>query len=210
MKKKMDQKLAKAMAVGFLVSMVVACATIPELEVRYTLPAPEHGLRGMRVSFRFEDARQGSSFLAERAREALPHFPGTIYFSVATKGGSGDRLGLFRPEEMVKEAFERRLKAMGMIVTPGSPGSGEPELHIVLNEFLLDVANRRWVATVAYEASLRKRGTVLSTQSIRAQSERLKLIGWDEANSTLSEVFSDSVNRLDFVELFRQGGIPIP
>jgi hypothetical protein len=193
---------------GFLLTLLgvfcVSCATIPTLEVRYQPPAAGDHPRGLKAVLVYEDARGQKPFLGSGAQEEFRNFPGDFYFTVMGPGGSAERLGLFQTEEMIQEAFTRALRAAGVEVLPG-PGEGQAEIHIVLNEFQLDLVNRYWTARMTYEARLLKDGRALATQTVTGQAERLKLIGREEAETAVSEIFTDAVNKLDPVKLFRDG-----
>ena len=60
---------------------------------------------------------------------------------------------------------------------------------------------------ISYEAKLLKEGKVLATRTVSGQAERFKLIGRDEADRAMGEIFSDMINRLDVVGLFKSLGL---
>ena len=60
---------------------------------------------------------------------------------------------------------------------------------------------------MAYEARLIQDGDLLAKQMISAEGERLKLIGQTQADELLSEIFTDTLNKLNLDQLFRQAGL---
>ena len=92
---------------------------------------------------------------------------------------------------------------MGIEVIPERE-KGETELVIVLKDLLLDLIDRKWVATMEYEARLVKDQKILIKQTITGQAERLKLIGRGQADVVMGEIFTDMVNRLNVPRLFQQ------
>ena len=115
-------------------------------------------------------------------------------------------MGVFEVPDMVKEGFKRRLENMGAEVSfEQSPGA--PKLLIVLNEFLLDLEDREWIAKTTYEAKLVRDGTILSMQTISVNAQRFKFLFWGEADTILADVFTDMVNRLDVPKLFQRAGL---
>jgi hypothetical protein len=144
--KKINQAIAKSLTIILISALMISCASIPQLKVRYRLPPQSDRLKG------------------------------------------------------------RKLENEGMELAPRQT-LGEPELLIVLNEFLLDLVDRRWMVKMSYEAKLLKEGKVLATRTINGQAERFKLIGRDEADTAVGEIFTDMINRLDVLGLFQSTGL---
>jgi hypothetical protein len=201
-----NQVRAKVL-VGILSSLfIVSCASIPELKVLYQLPPKSDQLKGMSVSLLVEDARKNKEILKQGAKQEFGNFVGNISLSVARHNESGFKIGLFEFAALVKEGFKRRLRNEGLkVIATRSPG--EPQLLIVINDFILDLVGRKWKAKMGYEAKLIRDGQTLATQIIEGQGERHKLIGRKEADTVTGEIFTDMVNRLDVVRLFRQAGL---
>jgi hypothetical protein len=201
-----NQVLAKVL-VGILVSVFIAsCASIPELKVLYQLPPTSDQLKGRSVFLVVEDARKTKEILKQGAKKEFGNFVGNISLSVARHNESGFKIGLFEFNAMVKEGFKRRLGNAGLKVIP-ERSHGEPQLLIVINDFILDLVGRKWKAKMGYEAKLIRDGQTLATQIIEGEGERHKLIGRKEADTVTGEIFTDMVNRLDLVRLFQQAGL---
>ena len=92
---------------------------------------------------------------------------------------------------------------MGIQVAP-SVESSDYELEIKLKEFKLDLANRKWVASMIYQADLVKDGSVRAMETISGSAERLKVMTKNDAEKVLSELLTDMANKLDLTRLFQQ------
>lgn len=200
------QVLVNGLLTIVLTLFIVSCASIPELKLHYQLPPPSDQLKGKNVFLEVEDARKTKEILGQGAKQEFGNFVGNISLIVARHKETGFKIGLFKLTAMVKEGFKKRLANAGLkVVAERSPG--EPQLLIILNDFVLDLVNRKWIAKMGYEAKLMKDGESLATQIIEGEAERLKLIGRKEADTVTGEIFTDMVNRLDLVKLFRQAGL---
>ncbi len=207
--KEINQVFAKVLPVLFIAALMTSCASIHTLKVRYQLPPASDRFKGKKVFLTVKDTRSEAVFIGRGAKRDFANFPGNVLFSVARQNEPGLRIGIYEPAEMIREGFKRRLENMGMEVIP-ERSQGEPELVIRLNEFLLDLANQRWIAKMEFEATLYKDGKVLATQTISGQAERFKLIGRSEADIAVGEIFTDAVNRLDVFKLFQQARLLNP
>jgi len=187
----------------FLLTGVVSCATVPELNVNYRLPPESEELKGKKVFFGFEDVRKSKDLIGEGAREAFKNFSGNISFSLARGDEPGFKMGVYDIPSLFREVFEKRLEYSGVEVVSDRTES-EIEMVIVLKDFLLDLIDRKWTVTMAYEARVRKDGEVLASQMISGEAERLKLVGRGDADKVMGEIFTDLVNRLDVARLFQQ------
>jgi hypothetical protein len=203
---KMD--CAKRWFVGLTVVAVLlgGCATIPELKLLYELPPPRDRLKGQTVFLSIQDARATRDIISEGAREDFRGFTGYISLSVARSNESGFKMGAFDFDGLMREGFRRRLETSGINVSPERRGS-ELELQVIVQTFNLDRVDRNWVATMAYEARLLSGDRILAKQAVSGSAERAKILGKGDADKAMSEVFSDTVNRLDLEGLFSEAGL---
>jgi len=201
-----NQGMAKTSANILLFLFAFSCATIPELKVHYQLPRASDNLEGKHVYLAFEDARKTQEMFGTAAKQEFGNYVGNISFSVARHNEPGFKIGPFKLTDMVKEGFKRRFENAGLEVLSVKSAT-EPQILIVLNEFMIDLVDRKWVAKMAYEARLMKDGKTLSSQIISGEAERLKLIGRREADTVSGEIFTDMINRLDLLRLFQQGNL---
>jgi hypothetical protein len=192
----------KTIALSFLF-IFIGCATIPHLKVNYRLPPRTDALKGKKVVLAMEDARTNRDVLTPRAYAAFKNFPGSISFSVTRNNEGPLDIGLYEPLLMFKEALKRRLQIEGIEVRHFS-SDDEIELIVVLNKFVLDLVNRKWIADMSCEVKLMKGKESLASQSLSGRGEHLKLLGTDEADKIMGDVFTDLVNRIDVSGLFRR------
>ena len=198
-----NQMVIRGLLVVLLTVFVVSCASIPELKVLYKLPAPSNDLKGKKVFLAVEDVRKTKELFGEGAKQQFRNYIGNISLSVARYNETGFKIGPFPLPAMVKEGFKKRLENAGIEVL-SERSHGEPQLLIVINRFILDLVDRTWIAKMSYEAKLMKEGTILAAQIIEGEAERVKVIGRKEADTVTGEMFTDMVNRLDLLRLFRQ------
>ena len=189
-----------------IVMVFTSCASVHEVQVLYKMPAPRAALQGKAVKFVLIDQRQTKEFLRPGAKRELRHFSNNISFAVAKYNEPGFKIGPLAPLDAVEQAFKRRLEAEG-IVLASKVGRSVPELEIVLKDFSLDFSERKWVASMSYEARLKVNGQVRATQSISSSAERYKVVRKKGADMAVGDIFTDTVNRLDLVKLFKDAGL---
>ena len=204
--KGINQAIAKSLPIILVCAFIISCASIPQLKVRYQLPPRSDRLKGRKVVLVVEDGRPKTVIVGNGAKEDFENFPGTISLTIARQNESGLAIGLYDAPDLLKEGFRRKLENEGMELVSRQT-LGEPELLIVLNEFLLDLVDRRWMVKMSYDARLLKEGKVLATRTVSGQAERFKLIGRDEAGRAVGEIFTDMINRLDVLDLFQSAGL---
>ncbi len=198
-----NQMVIRGLLSVLLTVFVVSCASLPELKVLYKLPAPSNDLKDKKIFLAVEDARKTKELFGEGAKQEFGNYVGNISLSVARYNEKGFKIGPFQLPAMVKEGFKKSLENAGLEVLPGR-SHGELQLLIVINRFILDLVDRTWVAKMSYEAKLIKEGSILAAQIIEGEAERVKVIGRKEADTVTGEIFTDMVNRLDLLRLFRQ------
>lgn len=189
-----------------LVGSLVSCATIYVMKVHYQVPWEDEGLKGKEVTFSFKDERADKQILTKSAKKEFRSFSENFYLSAGHAEEPGNRMGVYDLRGMFEEVFHKRLENLGIKVLEES-GGAEIGLVIALKTFQLDLAISTWKVTLEYEARLVKKGNVLATQSLRGQAERFKWVGKGEADKAVSEIFSDTVNRLDLERLFAMANI---
>jgi hypothetical protein len=201
-----NQMVLRGLLTVLLAVGMVSCASIPELKVLYRLPPSSSYLKDKKVSLAVEDARKTKELFGQGAKKDFGNYVGNISLSVARQNEDGFKIGPFQLPEMVKEAFKRRLENEGVEVL-SERTRVEPQVFIIINEFVVDLVGRKWTAKMGYEAKLMKDEDVLATQIIEGEAERLKLIGRKDADTVTGEIFTDMVNRLDLLKLFRQANL---
>ena len=180
-----------------------ACSSKPFLIVHYQLPSSSDALAGKSVSPVITDTRANKDFLSESARKSLREFEETYSLVVIKEDGSGNLLGIYQVDTLLYEVFNQKLTNLGMQV-PSPNTDPEYELEIKLKEFKLDLAKRKWIVHMNYQASLLKNGSILALETVDGSAERLKVMGKSDAEKVLGELLSDMVNKLDLAKLFQQ------
>jgi hypothetical protein len=180
-----------------------ACTPKPFLKVQYQVPSPSSTLEGKKVNFTVSDLRPKKTLLSENARMSLKNFNETFSLVVLRKDGSGNLIGVYDLVSLVTEVFQRRLENEGIQVAAVADNA-LPELKIEISKFQLDFAERKWIVSMSYRASLLDNGTLLSKESVSGEAERLKVMGKTDAEKILGELLTDMVNKLNLVNLFQQ------
>ena len=191
------------LAIGILTG---ACASSNVMNVQYQLPALAGGPIPHSVVIVFEDARKNSAFLTQSAREELEGFSDVYALTVSRPGRGNELKGAYPLAPLFTEILRYRLEDSGVKVMP--PGANaDAELKLVLNEFQLDFGDRKWSASVAYEARLLKNGTLLSMQGVTGNAERVMFMKKADAEKVVGELVSDTINQMDLTGLFKRAGL---
>lgn len=199
---------AKIFVLSFLLFalLAVSCSSLLHLNVNYRLPQVSNDLlQGKKVFLSFADQRDSRELIGPGARDVFKNVSQNVSLSLARGNDRGFKLGLYEVPALFMEVFKRRLQHEGMTVV-GSNGEADVEIRINLNEFFLNLVDRKWKATMVYEGVLVKGGHDLSRQRITASGERMKVIGQREADRVVGDLFTDAVNQLDILRLFEQAG----
>ena len=200
---KISKHAILAAAAMILLFITGACSNKPFLVVQYQLPSSTDTLAGKEVSQVITDDRETKIFLSESAKKSFRDFNETYSLVVLKEDGSGDLLGIYEIDALFNEIFKQRLNNLGLKVSPPANQS-EYEFEIKLKEFKLDLAERKWVVNMSYQANLSKNSRLLAMESVAGSAERLKVMGHSDAEKLIGELLTDMVNKLDLVKLFQQ------
>lgn len=196
-------KMSAWVVIGLLAT---ACASSNVLNVQYKLPALAAGPIPRNVVIAFEDARTNRDFLTPAARQELEGFLNVYALTISRPGQTPELKGAYPLGTLFSEILRYRLEDSGAKVMP--PGAAaDAEVQLALNQFQLDFGDRKWNASVAYEARLLKNGTLLSRQTISGSAERIMLMKKTDAEKVIGELVSDAINQLDLMALFKQAGL---
>ena len=188
------------MFIGFLVG---ACATKPYINVKYQLPLSTHNLKGKRIFLKSKDIRPAKTILGEKAKSEFKNFTGLFLFSLDREKKDSFTMETFDLPELFKVAFSKRFENMGLEVLTEQEKT-TPVIEIILQEFLLDLVDRKWVAKISYEARLTKDNKLLAKETISGKAERIKIFRQGDAEKVLGEIFTDIVNNLDISKIFKR------
>lgn len=178
------------------------CAAKNFLTVNYQLPTESVELKDTRVVLTVKDIREDTRIVTPSAKKALKNFTGHFALIVAQKNKEDRLVGAFSLSSMIREIFYQRLKNAGVQVVT-EEDIGVPTVEIVLKEFKLDLANRKWFITMNYQANLIKQNRVVAGEKITGSAERLRVISGKNAEIIIGELVSDVVNRLNLNEFLQ-------
>ena len=193
--------LAKAALI--LLFLAGACSSKPFLIVHYQLPSPSDALADKEVRPIVSDLRENKAFLSENAKKSIKQFNETYSLVAVKQDGSGNLIGIYEIDTFLSELFKQRLNNLGIRVPPPTNDS-DYELEINLQDFKIDLASRKWIMTMSYQANLLKDGRLLATESVSGSAERVKVMGKSDAEKLMGELMSDMVNKLEMAKLFQQ------
>jgi len=125
------------------------CASKNFLKVNYQLPTESVELKETRVALTVKDVRENPTIVTKSATQALKNFTGHFVLNVAKENKNYKLVGAFGLISMIREIFKHRLENAGVQVVT-EENIGTPIVEIVLKEFKLDLANRKWIIKMNY------------------------------------------------------------
>ncbi len=186
-----------------MAAFVSACASKPFLKVQYQLPPSSKALTGERIALAISDRRNDDAFLSSNAKKSIKNFNGIYSLVVMADDGSGNLIGAYDLDSLLKEIFRQRLENEDVRVIATADDS-DASLEIQLKEFKLDVVDRKWVLRMSYQAELSKNSGLIAKESVNGSVERLKVMGKSDAEKILGDLVTDMVNRLHVARLLQQ------
>ena len=199
----LSKQLALTALAIVMAILVSACASKPFLKVQYQLPSASTALTGERISLAVSDRRNDDSFLSSNAKKSINDFNGIYSLVVLRADGSGNLIGAYDLDSLLKEIFKQRLENEGLQVV-ATDADADASLEIQLKEFKLDIVDHKWVLQMSYQAGLSKNRGLIAKESVNGSAERLKVLGKSDAEKILGELVSDMVNKLDVAKLLQQ------
>ncbi len=192
---------------GLMVSLVVAicaCSQKPVFQVNYLLPQSAASYEAKQVYVTATDGRSTADFLKPGAAKELEDFSGLFSLVVLKSDGIGDLVGAYEIIPLMQALGKRRLLA-SMVAVSDSPTANATRFEIVLKDFALDYADRKWAANMSYEAIAFSPDGSTRRQMVNGSAERVKLLGSKEAEKLVGELVSDMMNKLDLERLIGKG-----
>lgn len=186
-----------------LAAGVLGCMGRSYLIVDYKVPVVPNNLAGQTVYVQIKDLRSDDRILSPTAAAEFEGFRDR--YNLVLVNGMGGRIeaGQFDLKGLFREAFRKRLEEHGVaVIEDKDPNT--PVFEITLKKLKIDLWERKWVANVSYEASLSRDSQLIAREMVSGEAERLKIIGRKGADTVLSELFTDMINRLNIVTLFQQ------
>jgi len=186
--------------------LVAACAAVQDVRVSYRLPEPGSALDGRRVFIDFQDDREDRDILSPAAREAYRYHSGNVALFVSRGEEEPSPEGLKSVPALFRDVLSMRVRRLGGEVVP-LERKADAALVLVLEAFSLDLEDRTWKGRVAYELRVIRGDRVRASQEVAGEAERVRILGLEQADQLMGELFTDVVNRPDLDELFRKAGL---
>ena len=197
--------LAKLTIIGFLLSLIWACASPSYLNVRYNLPPASDVLQGKKVVLNIIDTRSNKDILSEKAQKEFGNFDGSFVLSL-TEGKISGPVEILDLPSLFKKALKKRLETVGVEVVTGDMNDA-PLFEITLKKFFLDLKGLKWIADISYETKLTRDNKNIAREKVSGKAERHLSTGKGSGEKLIGEIFSESINKLDIEELFKTVGI---
>jgi uncharacterized lipoprotein YajG len=196
-------KLSVSLFLGLIVVVFFSgCAARTYLKVDYNVPNATQDLKGQVVHLRVIDQRTAPSILTVDAARQFPEFSGVYSLAWIMPDQQRILAGEHHLLELFETVFEKRLTELGGGTTD-STDAGTPVLTIKLKQISIDLQSHKWKADLNYEAILSLEGHPEAKESIHGSAERVQIMGIKGADTMFGEIFTDVVNRLDILKLFR-------
>ena len=187
-------------------SLVTSCGTKSYINVSYRLPLSSVDLKGKRVFLEIKDVRSHQAVFSETAKTKFKNFTGLFLLSLSENEKNDYVAGAFDLPSLFETAFSKRLEHMGIEILTEQKET-EPVIEIDLKKFLLDLADRKWIAQISYEVRLMKENRILARETISANAKRYKWRSQGDVEKVLGEIFTDLINNLDFIKLFQRAAL---
>jgi hypothetical protein len=197
--------LAKLTIIGFLLSLILACASPSYLNVRYNLPPASDVLQGKKVVLNIIDTRSNKNIFSEKAQKEFGNFDGSFVLSL-TEGKISGPVKLLDLPSLFKEALKKRLETVGVEVVTGDMNDA-PLFEITLKKFFLDLKGLKWIVDISYETKLTRDNKNIAREKVSGKAERHIAMGKGSGEKLVGEIFSESINDLDIQKLFKTVGI---
>ncbi len=201
--KKLNQNVLLFSQIMLISLFISACATKSYINVNYRLPIASDSLKGENIFIKFTDVRTDKSIFGKNAKTEFKNFTGIFSFSLDTGKKKSFVVGAFDLPSLFKEAFSKRLENVGIEVLTDQE-KAESIFEIVLQDVVLDLVDRKWVAEISYEARLIKDNILIAKESINGKAERTKVFRQKDAEKVLSDIFTAVINKLDVHKLLKQ------
>lgn len=202
----MPKKIKSVLLISTTAALMTACLlSSAYLTIDYTLPVDTRMLNGQSVYLKVEDMRTVKDFLTPAALSKLRDFTGIFALYGLEPEKKRALIGSYETPELMAAAFKKRLGLLGIAMAPRQT-SDVPVFTVSLHTFNLDLVENKWVAHFAYSAALSK-GKNRAEQSLSGKTERVRLIDKTDAEKVLRDLFSDTMNKLDVMKLFKDAGI---
>jgi len=184
-------------------TVIGGCAGRSYLMVDYRLPPSTDQLKGHMVRLNVSDVREDRHIFTPRARIEFRDFQEKYSLAWIMEDQSRVLAGEYDLRELFAEAFTKRLERTGIEIAPASQ-TRVPVFEVVLKTFKIDLQDHKWIANVSYNVNLSSDNQWIAHEKVAGTAERVKVIGRKGADTVISEIFTDILNRVDILKLFEQ------
>lgn len=186
--------------------MLAGCAPRTYLIVDYELPQGDYKLDGSQVRMQIRDMRKSKLLLTQTAAAEFEGFNDRYNLAWIQSDKTRQKVGNFDMEEMVGETFRKRLEMLGVHVMRSSLSSA-PLFLVEVVEMQIDLKDHNWSAQMSCRITLEGEGGKTAHQEVIGSAQRPKILGRKGADTVLSELFTDVVNRVNIERLFEQADL---
>ena len=181
----------------------IGCSSRTRLLVDYHVPSISNQLTGQRVHLEVRDMREDRHLFTANAAKDFQGFRNSYELTLVAADQRRTSIGERDLEGLFLEVFSKRLQHLGADIINGKQDA-TPHLQILIKAFKIDLNERKWIATASYEANLSIDDQLVARERVTGSAERLKIMGTKGAGTTLSDIFTEIINRLNIVKLFEQ------
>jgi len=190
---------------GILILFLCACAKPYHLNVNYSLPEAPDPLQGQKIRLEVEDQRENKDIFSKTAKKEFDLWDGTFAL-VLNEEAPAEQPQTYDLTTLLYEAMKTRLEAMQIEVVDASD-SDTPLLTIALEKLLIDLKGRTWHSHIVYKAQLSRDSSKIGKETVSGKAERTKVMGKGGGQKLTGEMFSESINKLDIRNLFKNAGL---
>jgi len=185
--------------------MFTACAKPYHFYVKYDGPESMSQSFEKKVYLKVIDGRETKSFLSEAARNEFDLWDGTfaLYYSEKKPKGAVDTYTL---TALIQTIMTQRLESKGIMVVD-QESTGLPKLEMTLKRLALELQDRTWVSDISYDVKLSSDNMKTGRETVSGKAERTKLMGRGAGETLVSEILTDTINRLNIEKLFKNAGL---
>ena len=200
-------KLYRSVAVisCLILLVLTACAKPYHFYVKYNLPESASPTLDKNVYLKVIDGRETKNFLSEAARNEFDRWDGTfaLYYSEKKPKSAVDTYSLMA---LIHTIMAQRLESKGIMVVDQT-SADLPILEMTLKKLYLELQDRTWVSDVSYTVKLSSKNLKTGRETVAGKAERTKVMGRGAGETLVSEILTDTINRLDIEKLFRNAGL---
>jgi len=182
-----------------------ACAKPYHFYVKYNVPESMGQSLQNKVYLKVIDGRQTDNFLSEKARNEFDLWDGTfaLYYSEKKPKSAVDTYSL---TALIRVIMTQRLGSKGILVSE-QQSAGEAILEMTLKKLYLELKDRNWISDISFEVALSSDNMKTGRETVSGKAERTKFMGRGAGEILVSELLTDTINRLDIEKLFKNAGL---